>query len=95
MSVPQIPRNPYHVISRETELLHQIRDIRDELRMLRSLAEQQEVVWKQAFETEELKDCFYYHHPCTPTDIKGDLDKMIMEAEVANESVSFYHGGNI
>lgn len=96
-SVKQIPQNPYHIISPETALLHQIRDIRDELRMLRSVAEGQEIVWKQAFDSNawkevfdlgDLKDGLEYYHPCTPTDVKKDLDDMVGEAEVTNDSVS-------
>ncbi|KAJ6003803.1 hypothetical protein N7540_013249 [Penicillium herquei] len=87
-SIRETPQNPYHIISNETELLDKIRDIRDELHMLRSLAEDQEVVWKQAFETSELRNCFQYNHPCTPTEVKRSLDDMNLEAEKTHNSNS-------
>ncbi|KAJ5737699.1 uncharacterized protein N7483_002824 [Penicillium malachiteum] len=87
-SIRETPQNPYHIISDETELLDKIRDIRDELHMLRSLAEDQEVVWKQAFETSELRNCFQYNHPCTPTEVKRSLDDMNLEAETTHNSIS-------
>ncbi|UPK90240.1 hypothetical protein LCI18_001175 [Fusarium solani-melongenae] len=92
-----MPQNPYHIISPETAFLHQIRDIRDELRMLRSIAEDQEIVWRQPFDSDvwkevfdlgDLKDGLPYYHPCTPTDIKKDLDDMVVEAEVTNDSIN-------
>ncbi|TGO81886.1 hypothetical protein BPOR_0983g00010 [Botrytis porri] len=72
-----IPLNRYHVISSETELLNMIRDIRDELHMLRSLAEDQEIVWKQAFASSDLMHFKAY----TPTNVKKDLDDMLSEAD--------------
>ncbi|KAJ6004574.1 hypothetical protein N7540_012943 [Penicillium herquei] len=87
-SIRETPQNPYHIISNETELLDKIRDIRDELHMLRSLAEDQEVVWKQAFETSELRNCFQYNHPCTPTEVKRSLDDMNLEAEKTHNSIT-------
>ncbi|QSZ36823.1 hypothetical protein DSL72_006706 [Monilinia vaccinii-corymbosi] len=68
--------NRYHVISSETELLDMIRDIRDELHMLNSLAEDQEFVWKQAFASNDVMNL----NSCTPTDIKKDLTSMLSEA---------------
>ncbi|TGO21309.1 hypothetical protein BPAE_0227g00100 [Botrytis paeoniae] len=72
-----MPLNRYHVISSETELLNMIRDIRDELHMLRSLAEDQEIVWKQAFASSDLMHFKAY----TPTNVKKDLDDMLSEAD--------------
>lgn len=54
-----------------------IRDIRDELHMLSSLAEDQEFVWKQAFATNDLMNLNVH----TPTDIKKDLEKILSEAD--------------
>lgn len=78
----QEPQSRSHIISAETKLLDESRDIRDELRILRSLAEDQDVVWKQA-----LSDLQYYH-PCTPADVKKDLDEMLSEAEKMTSYVS-------
>ncbi|KAJ3529040.1 hypothetical protein NM208_g9933 [Fusarium decemcellulare] len=75
-------------ISPEAEVLDTIRDIRDELHMLKSLVEDQEVVWKQAFDNHELKDCFQYYQPCTPIDVKKDLDDMLVEVEMINDSIN-------
>ncbi|KAF5876598.1 putative ankyrin repeat protein [Botrytis fragariae] len=72
-----MPLNRYHVISSETELLNMIRDICDELHMLRSLAEDQEIVWKQAFASSDLMHFKAY----TPTNVKKDLDDMLSEAD--------------
>ncbi|THV54800.1 hypothetical protein BGAL_0019g00010 [Botrytis galanthina] len=72
-----IPLNRYHVISSETELLNMIRDIRDELHMLRSLAEDQEIVWKQVFASSDLMHFKAY----SPTNVKKDLNAMLSEAD--------------
>lgn len=86
-SVRETPYNPHHIISAETKLLNDIRDIRDELHMLRSLAEDQDVVWKQVFNMQEDKSSFQYYHSCMPLDIKKDLEEMLLEAEITNNSV--------
>jgi hypothetical protein len=52
--------------------------------MLRSLAEDQEIVWKQAFVGMETQGRF----SCTPTEIARDLDGMVLEAEMTRDSVS-------
>ncbi|TGO10013.1 hypothetical protein BTUL_0147g00170 [Botrytis tulipae] len=72
-----MPLNRYHVISSETELLNMIRDIRDELHMLRSLAEDQEIVWKQVFASSDLMHFKAY----SPTNVKKDLNAMLSEAD--------------
>ncbi|KAF7943351.1 hypothetical protein EAE96_011278 [Botrytis aclada] len=72
-----MPLNRYHVISSETKLLNMIRDIHDELHMLRSLAEDQEIVWKQAFPSSDLMHFKAY----TPTNVKKDLNAMLSEAD--------------
>lgn len=93
--IKTMPSHPYgslsdpHSISPEAGVLEIIRDIRDELHMLRSLAEDQEQVWKQAFEDHELRDCFEYYQPCTPIDIKKDIEDMLIEVATINESVRF------
>ncbi|GAW19402.1 hypothetical protein ANO14919_088880 [Xylariales sp. No.14919] len=71
--------NPHHVISAEMTVLESIRDIRDELNILKSLAEDQEVVWKQAFASiyPEKESQFGLH---TPAEVKRDLDAMLLEA---------------
>ncbi|KAF5660277.1 Mg2+ transporter like zinc transport [Fusarium heterosporum] len=92
--IKDMPSNPLsfasnpHSISPEAKVLDKIRDIRDELHMLRSLAEDQELVWKQAFEDQELKDTRQYYQPCTPADVKKDLDDMLGEVETINNSIN-------
>ncbi|KAL2851650.1 hypothetical protein BJX68DRAFT_275120 [Aspergillus pseudodeflectus] len=82
-SIRELPNNPHHIISEETELLDQIRDINDELHMLRALAEDQEIVWNQAFAGIETQGRF----TCTPAEIARDLDGMIVEAEMTRSSI--------
>lgn len=79
-----MPLNRYHVISSETELLNMIRDIRDELHMLRSLAEDQEIVWKQVFASSDLMHFKAY----SPTNVKKDLNAMLSEADKTEGYVS-------
>ncbi|KAI9648346.1 hypothetical protein NHQ30_002979 [Ciborinia camelliae] len=76
--------NRYHVISSETELLDTIRDLRDELHILRSLAEDQEIVWKQAFTSNDLMNFESY----TPTDAKKELDDMLSEADKTDNYIN-------
>ncbi|KAJ8121627.1 hypothetical protein ONZ43_g1966 [Nemania bipapillata] len=78
---PQGILNRYHVISSETELLDAIRDIRDELHMLRSLAEDQEIVWQQAFASPQMGSDPQRLGFYTPTEVKKDLDAMLLEAD--------------
>ncbi|KAL5364589.1 hypothetical protein BJX96DRAFT_187974 [Aspergillus floccosus] len=83
-SIRELPNNPHHIISEETELLDHIRDTNDELHMLRALAKDQEIVWNQAFAGIETQGQF----SCTPAEIAQDLDGMIMEAEMTRSSWS-------
>ncbi|KAI0411321.1 hypothetical protein F5X98DRAFT_56239 [Xylaria grammica] len=79
--------NPHHVISAEMTVLESIRDIRDELNILKSLAEDQEVVWKQAFASiyPEKESQFGLH---TPAEVKRDLDAMLLEARNIEDYVT-------
>ncbi|KAF7883762.1 hypothetical protein EAF00_011074 [Botryotinia globosa] len=79
-----MPLNRYHVISSETELLNMIRDIRDELHMLRSLAEDQEIVWKQVFASSDLMHFKAY----SPTNVKKDLNAMLSEADKTEDYIN-------
>ncbi|KAI0103952.1 hypothetical protein GGR51DRAFT_236951 [Nemania sp. FL0031] len=70
----------YHVISSETVLLEALRDIRDELQMLGSIAEDQETVWKKAvasYNKGKKSRSFQFY---TPEDAKKDIDVMLLEA---------------
>ncbi|RWA08658.1 hypothetical protein EKO27_g6434 [Xylaria grammica] len=79
--------NPHHVISAEMTVLESIRDIRDELNILKSLAEDQEVVWKQVFASTypEKESQFGLH---TPAEVKRDLDAMLLEARNIEDYVT-------
>ncbi|KAF3013504.1 hypothetical protein E8E14_006812 [Neopestalotiopsis sp. 37M] len=76
-----------HVISREAKLLQQVRDIRDELHILKSLAEAQENVWLQTFAPVATGGTATSQF-LTPTDVKKDLDDMISEAEEIDNKVN-------
>lgn len=78
-----------HVISREAKLLQQVRDIRDELHILKSLAEAQENVWLQTFPPVATGGTAISQF-LTPTDVKKDLEDMISEAEEIDNKVG--HG---
>ncbi|KAI5917326.1 hypothetical protein F4810DRAFT_696975 [Camillea tinctor] len=56
------------IIIHETELLNQTRDIRDELHILKSLAEDQDVAWKQAFPSRDPKNEQFQYHATPPGD---------------------------
>ncbi|KAI1409243.1 hypothetical protein F5Y13DRAFT_193479 [Hypoxylon sp. FL1857] len=86
--VEQTPQNRYHIISPETELLYKIRNIRDELHMLRSLAEDQDIVWKQAFSPSNLRGNIQYYHSCTPTNVKKNIDEMLLKAENTTDYIN-------
>ncbi|KAI2616109.1 hypothetical protein GGR54DRAFT_611210 [Hypoxylon sp. NC1633] len=81
-------QNRYHIISSETELLETTRDIRDELHILRFLAEDQEIVWNQAFPQNGSGDRFQFYHSSTPNDVKKDLDDMLAEAGKTTEYIT-------
>ncbi|PWY84818.1 hypothetical protein BO70DRAFT_378975 [Aspergillus heteromorphus CBS 117.55] len=82
--------NPYHIISKEAELLDEIKDIRDELNILRTLEEAQEKVWKQAFQTEKLESLPNIEHSniSTPTEVLRELDEMVIEAGMVQDAIN-------
>ncbi|KAI0836996.1 hypothetical protein F5Y06DRAFT_272773 [Hypoxylon sp. FL0890] len=44
--------------------------------MLKSLAEDQDTVWKQTFSPNDLRGDVQYRYPCTPTDVKKAMNEM-------------------
>lgn len=86
-AVKVMPSNPYHIISPETTLLEKIRDIRDELRILSTLADDQDAVWKQMLPSYTANGKLRYYYLYTPADAKHDLAGSIAEAETAHDSV--------
>lgn len=81
--------NPYHIISEEAELLDEIKDIHDELNMLRTLAESQQHVWEQLFQTKKLEHFahFQFIETCTPNMVLREIQNMMTEAEMVQNSV--------
>ena len=79
-------------ICEETELLREIKDIRDELNILETLVEAQDTVWKQAFGIEKLENGphFKYNHPCTPATVRIRLEYMIQNAQEVQEAVGSF-----
>ncbi|KAJ8127801.1 hypothetical protein O1611_g5834 [Lasiodiplodia mahajangana] len=84
----------YHVISSETVLLEALRDIRDELQMLSSIADDQEAVWKKAFSSynkgKKSRSFQFY----TPADAKKDIDVMLLEATNTENYVRYPPAGS-
>ncbi|KAJ5882526.1 ankyrin [Penicillium soppii] len=81
-----ITKNPYDNISEETELLREVKDISDELNMLKNLAEDQEDVWKQVWKDEHKPDSGFTHE--IPSDIKGEIEEMIKEADFVQQAIN-------
>lgn len=75
----------YNNIEDEVRLLREIKDIRDELGILVTLVDEQKMVWKQFFKTENPKSSFL--DDCTPESVREDLVKMISDANLVVESV--------
>ncbi|CAI7678096.1 unnamed protein product [Penicillium manginii] len=70
--------NPYQDISQETGLLEEIKDILDELNILRTLAQEQDHVddmWKQ-IQTKQKSN-----HAVTPSEISREIESMIGDAK--------------
>ncbi|KAK4910264.1 hypothetical protein LTR66_017444, partial [Elasticomyces elasticus] len=82
--------NPYHVVSKEAKLLNDIKDIHDELNMLRTLAESQQHVWEQLYQTKKLESFPHFHfiETCTPNMVLRDIQNMMTEAEMVQNSIN-------
>ncbi|PWY83629.1 hypothetical protein BO70DRAFT_396055 [Aspergillus heteromorphus CBS 117.55] len=65
-------KTPFHDITREIKLLREVKDIRDELYILKSLVEDQSEVWKQAFKGGAAND--------QPNYLKVEIVEMAKEA---------------
>ena len=81
------PMNPYHIIYQEAHLLDEIKDIRDEMNMLRTLVEAQDSVWKQAFILDNPSDSSSWSNICTPRQVLQELEDMKVEAEMIQDAV--------
>ncbi|KAL3472813.1 hypothetical protein BJX99DRAFT_261880 [Aspergillus californicus] len=77
--------NEYNNIAVETRLLQEVKDICDELNILKNLCEDQENVWNQA---SDVLGSRYSTLPLnTPFDVKKEIMGMIHEAEVVQQAI--------
>lgn len=77
--------NPYGDISGETKLLREVKDICDELQMLKVLAEDQEDVWKQIWKDGYNPDATFTYE--TPSEIRAEIKEMIKNAGFVQGSI--------
>jgi Mg2+ and Co2+ transporter CorA len=78
-------KNPYDNISEETELLREVKDISDELNMLKNLSEDQEDVWKQVWKDRKNQDATFTYD--SPSEIKAEIEEMIKDAEFVQQAI--------
>ncbi|CAG8288541.1 unnamed protein product [Penicillium salamii] len=76
--------NLYADISEETKLLREVKDICDELNMLKNLAEDQDDVWTQVWKGGNRPDATTYD---TPTEVKAEIEEMVNEAEFVQKAI--------
>lgn len=67
-------------IREEVRLLREIKDILDELGMLLTLVEEQEIIWKQVFP--DSIPCTPFFNDCLPHSVRFNLDEMIADAKL-------------
>lgn len=77
--------NQFGDIAREADLLREVKDIIDELNMLKNLAEDQEDVWQQVWNSERNPDASFTYD--TPTEVKDDISEMINEAKSVQQAI--------
>ncbi|KAG2417664.1 hypothetical protein HFD88_008883 [Aspergillus terreus] len=75
----------YHNIATETDLLQEVKDICDELNILKTLAEDQEHVWRQT--SDLLGDNKTTFSNDAPAEVKKTIIGMIHDAEVVQKSI--------
>lgn len=80
---------PKRSVGKEYRLLYEIKDIRDELTILKALAEAQDSVWRQAFRTGLSADGseFEYRHLQSPRRSLLEIKEMAREAESVQDAV--------
>lgn len=77
--------NPYQDICHETDLLVEIKDVLDELNILKTLAQEQDHVddmWKQ------IKKKQKSNHAVTPSEISREIESMIGDAKSVQEDIN-------
>lgn len=72
--------NPYGNIAGETELLLEVKDIYHELNMLKSLALDQESVWKQIWKDGSNSGATFTYSK--PSEVKKEITEMVKKAEI-------------
>ncbi|KGO65942.1 hypothetical protein PITC_021430 [Penicillium italicum] len=77
--------NPYGDIAGETELLREVKDICDELNMLKSLASDQESVWRQIWKNGYNPDATFTYN--SPSEVKKEITEMVKEAEFVQKAI--------
>ncbi|KGO38351.1 hypothetical protein PEXP_100890 [Penicillium expansum] len=77
--------NPYGDITSETELLREVKDICNELNMLKYLALDQESVWKRIWKDGCNQDPTFNHN--TPSEVKKEITEMVKEAEFVQKAI--------
>ncbi|RDW90751.1 uncharacterized protein DSM5745_02526 [Aspergillus mulundensis] len=81
--------NIYYNIDPETTLLKEIKDICDELNILKNLAEDQEDVWRQVCKLEgSTQTPGTPSAYITPKDIKDEITEMVKEAEAVQMTIN-------
>ncbi|RAK97324.1 uncharacterized protein BO80DRAFT_482379 [Aspergillus ibericus CBS 121593] len=83
---PQM-ENPYYDIKREIDLLRKIKDILDELHILKSLVDDQEAVFLQAFPAERPDPWTELYAYSQVADLKRELQEMTREAKEVQEAI--------
>ena len=81
----EVSGNQFGDIAREADLLREVKDIIDELNMLRNLAEDQEDVWQQVWSAGRNAYASFTYD--TPTEIKDDIGEMINEAKSVQRAI--------
>ncbi|GLB08524.1 hypothetical protein AtubIFM57258_004417 [Aspergillus tubingensis] len=83
---------PERDFGEEFDLLYKIKEIRDELGILKDISNHQEIVWNQAFPPKNKKTPypFKYPHPHKPSVVQNELRDMMDEAKSAQDSINLF-----
>ncbi|KAL7655920.1 hypothetical protein ACMYSQ_005055 [Aspergillus niger] len=88
----QFQKLPERDFGEEFDLLYRIKEIRDELGILKDISNHQEIVWSQAFPPKNKKTPypFKYPHPHEPSVVQSELRDMMDEAKSAQDSINLF-----
>lgn len=88
--IEQSSDNPYFHIHEETGFIHEVKDIRDELNILKSLLEDQRGVWNQAFgESTNTTAKSNYLQSRNPAEAIEEIVEMDEDAERVQNAVGY------